>query len=98
MLWLDPPTDFFDSGPRTGLINTKIFKLILFASLITSFKCIYIIGVISIIIIINKMKGVFLGLVLPIFVVGWWDVGHMLAAAVAEKKLKKENPYAAAHF
>lgn len=58
----------------------------------------YIIGVISIIIIINKMKGVFLGLVLPIFVVGWWDVGHMLAAAVAEKKLKKENPYAAAHF
>ena len=38
---------------------------------------------------------IFLALIacLPILVHGWWANGHMLTAAVAEKRLKEINPY-----
>lgn len=35
---------------------------------------------------------------LPVLSVCWWDVGHMLTAAIAESKLLQEDPYAAVHF
>ena len=28
----------------------------------------------------------------------WWDVGHMLTAAIAEIKINQEDPYASIHF
>lgn len=37
-------------------------------------------------------------LLLPLLAVGWWDVGHMLTAAIADARLKELNPYAAIHF
>lgn len=37
-------------------------------------------------------------LFLPLLTVCWWDVGHMLTAAIAEAKLLEEDPYAVVHF
>lgn len=37
-------------------------------------------------------------LVLPALVFGWWDVGHMLTAAIAEIRLNQLDPYASIHF
>lgn len=28
----------------------------------------------------------------------WWDVGHMLTAAIAEIKINQEDPYASIYF
>ena len=39
-----------------------------------------------------------LTLLLPIAVLAWWDVGHMLTAAIAEIKINQEDPFAAVHF
>ena len=35
---------------------------------------------------------------LPVVILGWWDVGHMLTAAIAEIKLNQLNPYASVNF
>jgi hypothetical protein len=43
------------------------------------------------------MKSLLL-IVLPALVLGWWDVGHMLTAAIAEIKLNQLDPYASVHF
>jgi hypothetical protein len=37
-------------------------------------------------------------LLLPLACVSWWDVGHMLTAAVAEAKLLKEDAFAVVSF
>ena len=37
-------------------------------------------------------------LTLPAMILSWWDVGHMLTAAIAEIRLNQLNPYASAHF
>lgn len=39
-----------------------------------------------------------LTLLLPIAALAWWDVGHMLTAAIAEIKINQEDPFAAVHF
>lgn len=36
--------------------------------------------------------------ILPSIVLTWWDVGHMLTATIAEKRLKEINPPAYAYF
>ena len=43
------------------------------------------------------MKAALLCL-LPLLTTAWWDVGHMLTAAIAEKRLEEVNPYALTHF
>ena len=35
---------------------------------------------------------------LPAFILSWWDVGHMLTAAIAEIRLNQLDPYASVHF
>ena len=35
---------------------------------------------------------------LPLTILCWWDVGHMLTAAIAETRLNQLHPYASAHF
>lgn len=42
-------------------------------------------------------KYLLLLVVLPV-VLGWWDVGHMLTAAIAEMRLNQLDPYASVHF
>ena len=37
-------------------------------------------------------------LVLPFLASAWWDVGHMLTAAIAESRLNQLDPYSSAHF
>ena len=37
-------------------------------------------------------------LALPLIALSWWDVGHMLTAAIAEIKLNQLDPYASVHF
>jgi hypothetical protein len=44
------------------------------------------------------MKIVALLLLLPILSVQWWDVGHMLTAAIAEMRLFQLSPYALSNF
>jgi hypothetical protein len=44
------------------------------------------------------MKGIVLTLLLPILTFQWWDVGHMLTAAIAEIRLNQLSPYAANKF
>lgn len=44
------------------------------------------------------MKSVLIGIILPILSLQWWDVGHMLTAAIAEMRLNELHPYASAHF
>lgn len=33
------------------------------------------------------MKSLLIGIILPILSLQWWDVGHMLTAAIAEMRL-----------
>ena len=40
----------------------------------------------------------FILLLLPIIILSWWDVGHMLTATIAQKRLMKLHPYAFVHF
>jgi hypothetical protein len=35
---------------------------------------------------------------LPVLIFGWWDVGHMLTAAIAEIRLNQLDPYASVNF
>ena len=44
------------------------------------------------------MKTGLLTLLLPILTIQWWDVGHMLTAAIAEIRLNQLNPYASVRF
>ena len=44
------------------------------------------------------MRKYLLLLCLPLAVLSWWDVGHMLTAAIAEMRLTTLDPYALAHF
>lgn len=37
-------------------------------------------------------------LLLPLTCLSWWDVGHMLTAAIAEAKLLKEDSFAVVTF
>ena len=43
------------------------------------------------------MKVVLVAL-LPILCACWWDVGHMLTAAIAEIRMNQLNPYASVKF
>lgn len=36
--------------------------------------------------------------ILPVLASCWWDVGHMLSAAVAEMRLNQLNPYVSVRF
>jgi hypothetical protein len=44
------------------------------------------------------MIKLFVILCLPALILSWWDVGHMLTAAIAEIRLNQLNPYASANF
>jgi hypothetical protein len=44
------------------------------------------------------MKSILLTILLPILTIQWWDVGHMLTAAIAEIRLNQLNPYASVRF
>lgn len=44
------------------------------------------------------MKAALLTLLLPILTIQWWDVGHMLTAAIAQIRLNQLNPYASVRF
>lgn len=44
------------------------------------------------------MKSLIFALLLPILTIQWWDVGHMLTAAIAEIRLNQLNPYASVRF
>jgi hypothetical protein len=39
-----------------------------------------------------------LAVLLPALVISWWDVGHMLTAAIAEIRLNQLDPYSSVHF
>jgi len=41
---------------------------------------------------------VLLLLILPALAAAWWDVGHMLTAAIAEIRLGQLDPYSSVHF
>lgn len=43
------------------------------------------------------MKTLLLACLLPL-VLSWWDVGHMLTAAIAEIRVNQLDPYASVHF
>jgi len=43
------------------------------------------------------MKSIIV-LLLPIVALCWWDVGHMLTAAIAEIRLNQLDSFAAANF
>jgi hypothetical protein len=60
----------------------------------------YLNGRIILILLVQFMRllSTILLLLLPLLCVSWWDVGHMLTAAIAEAKLLEEDPYAAVHF
>jgi hypothetical protein len=44
------------------------------------------------------MKSILFTILLPILTIQWWDVGHMLTAAIAEIRLNQLNPYASVRF
>lgn len=44
------------------------------------------------------MKAYLLALLLPVLTLQWWDVGHMLAAAIAETRLNQLSPTSAFKF
>ena len=44
------------------------------------------------------MKGALICLLLPILSLQWWDVGHMLTAAIAEIRLNQLSPYTSVRF
>lgn len=44
------------------------------------------------------MRDILLVCLLPIVSLGWWDVGHMLTAAIAEARLNELHPYASVNF
>jgi hypothetical protein len=37
-------------------------------------------------------------IILPVIALAWWDVGHMLTAAIAELRLNQLDPYSSVHF
>lgn len=44
------------------------------------------------------MRDIILLCLLPILSMQWWDVGHMLTAAIAEERLNDLHPYAYINF
>lgn len=40
----------------------------------------------------------FLLILLPAIALAWWDVGHMLTAAIAEIRLNQLDPFSSVHF
>jgi hypothetical protein len=50
------------------------------------------------IIIIKMMKIIVLSVLLPILTIQWWDVGHMLTAAIAEIRLNQLSPFTSIKF
>lgn len=44
------------------------------------------------------MRNIVLLIILPFIVRSWWDVGHMLTAAIAEIKINQADPYSSVHF
>ena len=46
----------------------------------------------------NQFMKLFLLITLPFLALSWWDVGHMLTAAIAEIRLNQLDPYSAVHF
>lgn len=44
------------------------------------------------------MQKIIICLVLPILTLQWWDVGHMLSAAIAEIRLNQLSPYTSVRF
>ena len=46
----------------------------------------------------QKIFCFFFVLCLPQLIQGWWDVGHMLTAAIAEIRLNKLDIYASGNF
>ena len=47
----------------------------------------------------NKIVMKFwLVVILPLIVTCWWDVGHMLTAAIAEIRINQLDPYSSIHF
>lgn len=44
------------------------------------------------------MKKILFAILLPILTLQWWDVGHMLTAAIAEIRLNQLNPYTSVRF
>lgn len=50
------------------------------------------------IIIIKMMKIIVLSVLLPILTLQWWDVGHMLTAAIAEIRLNQLSPFTSIKF
>ncbi len=44
------------------------------------------------------MKIIVLSVLLPILTLQWWDVGHMLTAAIAEIRLNQLSPFTSIKF
>lgn len=44
------------------------------------------------------MQATLLAFLLPLLTIQWWDVGHMLTAAIAESRMNELNPYASVRF
>mgnify|MGYP006872376533 CR=1 FL=1 len=48
--------------------------------------------------IMRNSLTLFVACLLPFITIQWWDVGHMLTAAIAEIRMNKLHPYASIHF
>ncbi len=44
------------------------------------------------------MLKLFILVCLPAFILSWWDVGHMLTAAIAEMRLNQLDPKTSVDF
>lgn len=44
------------------------------------------------------MKIAIFSIILPILTLQWWDVGHMLTAAIAEIRLNQLSPFTSIRF
>lgn len=44
------------------------------------------------------MRKFVIAVLLPILTIQWWDVGHMLTAAIAEMRMNELHPYASIKF
>lgn len=47
---------------------------------------------------VKMIKVVIITLCLPALILSWWDVGHMLTAAIAEIRLNQLDPKASVDF
>jgi hypothetical protein len=44
------------------------------------------------------MKIFILTILLPVLTLQWWDVGHMLTAAIAEMRMNQLSPFTSVRF